>query len=87
MSNLEITIPDSLLEGIKRLAARENVSVSHLATLALAEKLSALEGSRYIQERAARADDAAMLEVLSRIPDYPPIPDDQWMPPFSENCA
>jgi hypothetical protein len=54
MSTLSIRLPNSIHQHAKRLAQTEGVSVNQLVSSALAEKLSALDAERYLNERAAR---------------------------------
>ena len=42
MSTLSIRLPDSLHKKLKELADQEGISMNHLITLALTEKVSAL---------------------------------------------
>jgi len=54
---------------LRTLAKREKTSINQLATLALAEKVSALATEDYLKERASRGDrtkfDRAMAKVAS----------------------
>jgi hypothetical protein len=67
MSTISLRLPESLHESARQLAARENISINQLITLALAEKLSALLTEDYLKERAARGNrkdfEAAMAKV------------------------
>ena len=56
MSILNIRIPESLHKRAKELALQEKVSMNQLITLALAEKISALDTESYLEERARRGD-------------------------------
>ncbi len=76
MSTISLRLPDSLHDEIRRLAKRENVSVNHLATLAIAEKIAALEAQVYLRDRAARADKKHFLRAMSNVPDNEPDYDD-----------
>jgi hypothetical protein len=80
MSTLQVTLPTSLLNSLQEIAKRENVTVDQLAASALSEKVAALMGTEYLEERAKRASRAAYREVLSRVPDVPPIPPDTEVP-------
>lgn len=54
--------------------------------IALAEKLSALQTEDLIAKRASQADFAQYADVLSRVPDRPPLPGDELpaeTPPMS----
>jgi hypothetical protein len=77
MSALSIRLPDSLHKRIKELARRDNVSINQMITLAVAEKLSALETEDYLGKRASRASKARFRKALGRVPDRKPEPQDQ----------
>jgi hypothetical protein len=72
MSTLSIRIPDYLHKEVKKTAAEENVSINQLITLALAEKLSALNTESYIEERAKLGNRKDFLKVLAKVPDGEP---------------
>ena len=73
MSTISLRLPESLHESARKLAARENISINQLITLALAEKLSALMTEDYLKERAARGSrkdfEAAMSKVSNAEPE------------------
>ncbi len=73
MSTISLRLPESLHEQIRKLAKRENISINQLATLAIAEKIAALETAEYLTHRASRADKAkfrrALAKVSGRAPD------------------
>jgi predicted DNA-binding ribbon-helix-helix protein len=77
MSAISVRLPDSLHRKVKEMAARDNVSINQLITVALAEKLSALETEDYLGKRAARATKATFQKALRRIPDREPDPYDK----------
>ena len=71
MSSLNLRLPDYLHNHIRELAKREGVSINQLITLAVAEKVSALDAATYLRGRAGRADENAYREVLAAVPDVP----------------
>lgn len=75
MSTISLRLPDSLHNSVRELAEKENVSINHLITLALAEKLSALMTEEYLVERARRGNRERFQRALARVPDAEP--DDQ----------
>jgi len=84
MSAISVRLPDSLHRKVKELAARDNVSINQLITVALAEKLSALETEDYLAARAARVTKARFHRALKKIPDVEPEPYDRaWGGPTS----
>ena len=77
MSAISIRIPDSLHKQIRELAKRQNVSINQLVTLAVAEKVSALETEDYLKSRADRASREAFVAALEKVPNAEPDPDDR----------
>ncbi len=80
MSTLSIRLPNSIHQHAKRLAQTEGVSVNQLVSSALAEKLSALDGERYLNERAARGREVDINAILAKVPNTPPSPEDRISP-------
>ena len=77
MSTLSLRLPDSLHKMLKQIAKDDGVSINQFVSLAVAEKLSALSTESYLQERAARANQAAFLDILDNVPDVPPDAGDE----------
>lgn len=77
MTRFALDLPDSLLDGAKAAAARDGTTVEQLLTLAIAEKLSALDAEELIATRAARADAQAYRAILDGVPDVPPAAGDE----------
>ena len=82
MSTLSLRIPESLHKRVKKLASEDKISINQFITSALAEKISALETSRHLEERAKRGDLKRFREVLAKIPDTEPDQLDK-LPPKS----
>lgn len=72
MSTISLRLPESLHARVRELAKKECVSINHLITLAVAEKLSVLDAAAYFAERAKRGSRERFLEALSRVPDVEP---------------
>lgn len=72
MSTISLRLPDSLHNEARRLARKEKVSINHLATLALAEKIAALETEDYLMRRAARANKKRFLRAMNKVADVKP---------------
>jgi len=72
MSTISLRLPDSLHEEVRKLAERENVSINQLATLAIAEKVAALETADYLLQRASRADKKKFLRAMAKVSDKTP---------------
>ena len=77
MSTLSLRIPESLHKRVKKLASEDRISINQFITSALAEKISALETNRYLEDRAKRGDLKKFNEVLAKIPDTEPDPFDK----------
>jgi predicted transcriptional regulator len=76
MSAISLRLPDSLHKRVRELAHRDKVSINHMITLAVAEKLSALETEEYLESRAKRASKSKFLKALKKVPDRKPeLPD------------
>jgi len=75
MSAMSIRFPESLHKRLRELAKRENVSMNQLVTLALAEKVSALDTLDYLSERASRADRSSFERALAKVADREPAED------------
>jgi len=80
MSTLSLRLPDSLHDMARKVAKEENVSINHLISTAVAEKISALTTETYLKQRAAKGSRKAFEDILSRVPDVPPDPGDELSP-------
>lgn len=65
-SNFALRLQPSLLEELRRAAEAEGVALNQLINVAVAEKISALRTEEYFQQRAARANRAETLRILSK---------------------
>ena len=72
MSTLSVRLPDSLHKRARSLAKEEHVSINQLVASALAEKISALDTEKYLQERAKRGSRSKFLKAMSKVPDVEP---------------
>jgi hypothetical protein len=70
-----VQIPDDLYQRASQLAERDQVSVDRLVAALVSESLSE---SERIRERAQRGSVERLHEILSRVPDAPPIPGDEF---------
>jgi hypothetical protein len=59
------------------LAEQEGISINQLIATSLAEKMSALLTSEYLEARAARGSKAAFQRVLKKVKDRPPLAGDE----------
>jgi hypothetical protein len=65
-SNYALRLPASLKRELEKVARDDGTSLNQLIVTAVAEKLSALRTADFFEERRARADVGAALEVMSR---------------------
>jgi len=77
MTQLSITIPDSIYNSVQALASKENMSIDQFVALALGEKMSALMTEDYLLQRAKRGQRDKFLAVLDAAPDVEPIEEDK----------
>lgn len=77
MTQLNITIPDSIYNSVRALAYQENISIDQFVALALGEKMSALMTEDYLLQRAKRGRRDKFLAVLDAAPDIDPIEEDR----------
>lgn len=77
MSAVTVRLPDSLHQHLRNAAEIDGVSVNQFISLAVAEKLSALQTYDLIARRAERGSREAFLEALAAIPDAQPEPGDE----------
>ena len=72
MSTLNLRLPDSLHEQIKKLAKQDGISINQFVSSAVAEKMSALMTVKYLEERASKSSKSKFKEALARIKDIDP---------------
>jgi len=68
MSTLSLRIPDSLHRTLKSAAEQDGVSINQFVSLAVAEKLSALQTYNLIAEKAAKGSHENFLKAMARVP-------------------
>jgi len=72
MSTISLRLPESLHKRVRELAQKEDISINQLITTALAEKLSALLTSEYLEERAKRGRRQKFTRALAKVKDVEP---------------
>jgi hypothetical protein len=77
VSTISLRLPDSLHNSARQLAAKENISINQLITLALAEKVSALMTDEYLSVRARRGDRSKFQEAMAKVSDAEPAEHDR----------
>lgn len=76
MSALNLRLPDSIHRHIKEIAKREGVSINQFISTAVSEKVSAILTEEYLLDRARRAKKGTLKNILDKVPDRPPLPED-----------
>jgi hypothetical protein len=61
-----------MYDQLKEMAKAEGISINHFATLAIAEKLAALNTVDYLEARAQRGSREKFLAALAKAPDVEP---------------
>jgi hypothetical protein len=77
MSQFALRLPDSLAESIKRLAEENRVSMNQYVMMTLAEKVGAVDATRFFAERRARAEPALAEKIWAKVPGGPPLTGDE----------
>ena len=77
MSTMSVRLPDSLHKRVRDLAKREGISINQFIASALAEKLSALLTSEYLEERARRGNRRRFERALGKVRDAEPALSDR----------
>ena len=72
MSTLSIRLPNSLHNQLRACAKTEGTSINQLVSSAVAEKLTALLTSDYLEARAKRGSRAKFQAALRSVPDVEP---------------
>lgn len=72
-----LRLPQSLKAAVAEVAKRDGTSINNFITLAIAEKLSAMETVNFFEERRNRADLAAFYRILNRNGGEAPRPGDE----------
>ncbi len=65
-SNYALRLPPSLKREVEKVARDDGTSLNQFIVTAVAEKLSALRTADFFEERRARADVDAALEIMRR---------------------
>ncbi|MCC5598535.1 hypothetical protein [Nostoc favosum] len=72
MTNLNVQLPESLYKQIEALAARENIFIEQLATIALSAQVSAWITKDYLEEKAKSGSWEKFQQVLNKVPNVEP---------------
>lgn len=77
MSSLSLRLPDSLHRNLKQAAELDGISINQFISLAVAEKLSALQTYDIIAERAKGASRESFLQAMALVPKGPIVEGDE----------
>jgi hypothetical protein len=77
-SNYALRLPASLKREVEKVARDDGTTLNQFIITAVAEKLSALRTVDFFEERRARADIIAALDIMTRVRGEDPRPDDSW---------
>jgi len=72
MNTLSLRLPESLHKHARELAKKEKISINQLITLALAEKISAIDTEKYLETRAKRASQSKFDKAMAKVADVEP---------------
>jgi len=76
-----LKLPASLKREAERLAKADGVSLNQWITVAVAQKVTAVESAAaFFRRRAGDATPEDMKKILAMVPDVPPLPGDEIMP-------
>jgi hypothetical protein len=79
MKTIEAQIPEPVLKQAQELAARENVPLAQIISLAVAQAVGVWSNESYMAVRAKRASREKFLDALKEVPDVEP-PDCDRLP-------
>ncbi|MBS1250307.1 MAG: hypothetical protein MAG431_01901 [Chloroflexi bacterium] len=78
MTMMSLRLPKSLHGDLKEIAKLEEISMNQFVTLAIAEKIAALNTLDYLEKRAKRGSRERLLEILEKAPDVEPEGHDRF---------
>jgi hypothetical protein len=77
-STYPLKLPQSLKAAAVRLAREDGVSLNQWITVAVAQKVGAVEtAAEFLKKRAAGAGSSDMLEIMRKVRDISPVPGDE----------
>lgn len=86
MSVLSLRLPDSIHAKAREISEQDGVSINQFIATAVAEKVAALLTTKYLADRASRANRKAFDRILARVPSRPPMKGDE-LPALSKPAA
>jgi len=77
-STYPLKLPNSIKKEAQRLAKEDGVSLNHWISVAVAQKIGAVDtAAEFFKRRAAGATGEELKYFLSRVPNRPPDPGDE----------
>jgi hypothetical protein len=77
MSTFALRLPDSLYAHAKQLAEQDQASLNQFITVAVAEKVSALQTAEFFTQRAGNAKPGDLAKLLAKVKDREPLAGDE----------
>jgi hypothetical protein len=77
MSTFALRLPDSLYAHAKQLAEQDQASLNQFITVAVAEKVSALETAAFFAQRAGQSAPGDLAVLLGQISSRAPLAGDE----------
>ncbi|PUE09356.1 MULTISPECIES: toxin-antitoxin system HicB family antitoxin [unclassified Limnohabitans] len=77
MSTFALRLPDSLYAHARKLAEQDQASLNQFITVAVAEKVSALNAAAFFAERAGVAKPGDLASFLAMVPERSPLEGDE----------
>jgi hypothetical protein len=77
MSTFALRLPDSLYAHARKLAEQDQASLNQFITVAVAEKVSALNAAAFFAERTGAANPIDLATFFSKVPDRSPLEGDE----------
>jgi hypothetical protein len=72
MSSLSVRLPESLHNSLREISKKDHVSINQFISSAVAEKITALETEKYLENRAHSGSEQSFKAVLSKVRDTEP---------------
>ena len=77
MSTFALRLPESLFAHAKQLAEHDHASLNQFITVAVAEKVSALNTVQFFADRAGKSKHADFARLLGQVKDREPLKGDE----------
>ena len=78
MSTFALRLPDSLYAHARKLAEQDQASLNQFITVAVAEKVSALQTAEFFAQRTGDAKKDDLAKLLLQVKNREPLAGDEW---------